>query len=106
MIMFCPKCKSDRAHRSHRQGAKESLARLLAYHPYRCRECGLRFLQFRLAVPRSAAEPTSTEREIRATRTAFRWRAKKRELWLYGAGILLLFFFLRWVVTLGSGYGD
>jgi hypothetical protein len=103
--MFCPKCKTDHAHRSHRKGVKERLASLLAYHPYRCRECGLRFLQFRYAVPRGAGEPTSTEREIRSTRTSIKWKAKKRELWLYGAGLLLFLLFLRWVVTLGSGSG-
>jgi transposase-like protein len=104
--MICPKCKSDHAHRSHRKGVRERLASLLAYHPYRCRQCGKRFLQFRYGVPRSAAEATSVEREIRATRTAIRWKAKKREVWLYGLGLFLLLLFLRWVVTLGSGSGD
>ena len=53
----------------------EYLASLLAYHPYRCRECGQRFLQFRYAVPQGAGEPTSTEREIRSTRTSIKWKA-------------------------------
>ena len=47
-LMQCPKCKIDHAHRSHRRGL-ERLAGIFGYYPYRCRECGHRFLHFRYA---------------------------------------------------------
>jgi DNA-directed RNA polymerase subunit RPC12/RpoP len=97
--MLCPKCKVDHAHRSHRTGLVERLAGLIGYYPYRCRECGHRFLQFRYASPPES--PTrrhaEAEREIRAIRVRIRWQRKKRALLLYGFGALIFLGFLYFI---------
>jgi hypothetical protein len=93
--MWCPNCKADRAHRSHRAGVKEHLASLVAYYPYRCRECKHRFLHSRNAAPE--APPSvhrSTEREIRATRRAKEWHRKKRYMAIYGIALVLFLVFI------------
>jgi hypothetical protein len=96
--VFCPKCKTDHAHRSHRHGLTERLASLFAFYPYRCAECVHRFLRFRYSSgPKLAGGPTLTEREIKSTRTALRWKGKRREFFLYGVGFLLILAFLYFV---------
>jgi rubredoxin len=99
--MLCPKCKVDHAHRSHRRGW-ERLAALIGYYPYRCRECGYRFLQFRYASPsESPAKHSETEREIKSTRMRIRWQRKKRALLLYGFGALVFLGFLYFITRPG-----
>ena len=93
--MWCPKCKTDRAHRSHRKGLTEHVASVLAYYPYRCKECKHRFLLNRYAAPPGPpSEHPSTEREIRATRQARTWQRKKRNLTIYGVALVLFLAFL------------
>jgi hypothetical protein len=46
----CPSCQSENTHRSHRQGALERAASLAGIYPYRCDECGSRFLAKRRRV--------------------------------------------------------
>src|SRR3954452_21717504 len=75
-LVLCPKCKTDRAHRSHRQGVLERSAALFTYFPYRCRECDHRFLSRPAAHEQTSSEHRSTEREIRATRQAKDWARK------------------------------
>jgi len=102
--VWCPKCKNDRAHRSHRKGLKEHLASLLAYYPYRCRECKHRFLLSRYAATEGPpSEHPSTEREIRATRRAKDWQRKKRHMAIYGVALLLFLAFLYLVTRDRSG---
>ncbi len=98
--MLCPKCKSDRAHRSHRRGLWEHVVSLVAFYPFRCRACDHRFLLFRYAAPPgSDHRPTSAEIEVRATRAAVRWKHKKQEILLYAIGVtafvILMFFLMR-----------
>ena len=102
--MYCPKCKADRAHRSHRKDAREYLASLLAYYPYRCRECKHRFLRSRYAASEapSPKEHRGTEREIQATRRAKDWQRKKRHLTIYGVALLLFLAFLYLVTRYRS----
>jgi hypothetical protein len=96
--VICPKCKANRAHRSHRRGFWEHLASFFAYYPHRCRACNYRFMRFKYASSRpSDAEPSHTEREIRATRSAIRWKRKKQEFVLYAIGLLVFFVFLYFV---------
>jgi DNA-directed RNA polymerase subunit RPC12/RpoP len=43
--LFCPRCGSERLHRSHRDGALERyVLRLVGVRPYRCESCNERFL--------------------------------------------------------------
>jgi type II secretory ATPase GspE/PulE/Tfp pilus assembly ATPase PilB-like protein len=101
--VLCPKCKTDRAHRSHRTGVKEYVASLAAYYPYRCRHCKHRFLQSRYGVPEvPSGQHQSTEREIRATRRAKNWERKKRHVTIYGIALLLFLVFL-YLVTRDRG---
>jgi len=104
--MLCPKCKIDHAHRSHRKGL-EHLAGLMGYYPYRCRECGHRFLHFRYADPPEASGRRSeAEREIRSTRGRIRWQRKKRALMLYGFGALVFLGFLYFITRPGALTGN
>jgi len=104
--MWCPKCNTDHAHRSHRKGLKEHLASLLAYYPYRCRECKHRFLLSRNTEPPTPpSEHRSTEREIRATRHARDWQRKKRHMTIYGVALVLFLLFL-YLVTRDRGANE
>jgi hypothetical protein len=40
----CPSCQSENTHRSHRQGALERAASVAGIYPFRCDDCGNRFL--------------------------------------------------------------
>jgi hypothetical protein len=103
--MLCPKCKIDHAHRSHRKGL-ERLAAFFGYYPYRCRECGYRFLQFRYASPLETGKHSETEREIRSTRMRVRWKRKKRALLLYGFCALIFAGFLYFITRPGALMGN
>ena len=103
--MVCPKCKVDHAHRSHRKGL-EHIAGWFGYYPYRCRECGNRFLHFRYAASPDAGRQSETEREIRSTRMRTRWKRKKRELLLYSFGALLFLGFLYFITRPGALSGN
>ena len=103
--MVCPKCKSDRVHRSHRRGALEQFLGLFGMQPHRCHACEHRFLRFRYAAEPASAGPSSTEREIRSTRRSIAWKNKRREFLLYGSGFLLFLAFLYYI-TRQRGSGD
>jgi len=104
----CPKCKTDHAHRSHRQRWKDYVASLFEYYPYRCTECRHRFFVLRREPPGTAEKPTATETEIRVTRSKLKWRRKRRELLLYGWALLAFLVFLYFVTRDrgGSSAGD
>jgi hypothetical protein len=96
--VFCPKCKTDGAHRSHRRGVKERLASLVAFYPYRCLQCDHRFLRFRYQSEGEPGwKPTPVEREIKSTHSARRRKRTRREIILYGVGLLLIMAFLYFV---------
>jgi hypothetical protein len=88
--MLCPKCKTDRAHRSHRIGLTERVVGAAGFLPYSCHGCHHRFLH-RQSTPRAvrASANSSVEKEIAATRAARDWRRKQREILLYGLAVLL-----------------
>lgn len=100
--MVCVKCKTDQAHRSHRRGVLELLSAFVAVYPYRCRDCGHRFLKFRHATV-DKTPGTATEREIRTTRSSMAWKRKRREFLMYGAGILLFVVFLYFITRERGG---
>ena len=95
--MICPKCKADRAHRSHRRGFLEHLVGLLPFRAYRCHGCQHRFLRFRYAVEPPAPSTAPAEREVKATRSAIEWKRKRREFLLYGFGLMLFLAFLYYL---------
>ena len=102
--MECPKCKLDRAHRSHRKGLWDRGASIFGYFPYRCHQCGYRFLFHRYATPDAPPGAlTSTEREIRATRTKMKRKRKTRALIIYSAGVVLFLMFLYYLIRPGIG---
>lgn len=95
--MVCPKCKANRAHRSHRRGLLERVSGLCALYPYRCHVCEHRFLRVRDAESPVQAGKSAAEREVRATRNAHRWRRKRRQLLLYGTCAVLFLAFLYYI---------
>jgi hypothetical protein len=104
--MVCPKCKADRAHHSHRVTLWENVASIVGFHSYRCRHCGHRFLRFRDSPPEPVAPATrGVEREIAATRGAFRWKRKRRDILLY-ASALILFVVILYFLTRTPSMGD
>ena len=105
-FMQCPKCKIGNAHRSHRAGLKERLTSIVGYVPYRCRDCGLRFLSFRYSSPDPVAKPVGgAEKEIAETRGSLRWKQKRRELVLY-ASALTLFVVVLYFLTREPSIGN
>ena len=104
--MLCPKCKTDRAHRSHRNGLRERLAGIVGYVPYRCRDCGLRFLNFFYSLPHPVSAPLrGAEKEIAATQRSLRRKHKRRELVLY-ASALTLFVVVLYFLTREPSIGN
>lgn len=98
--MICRDCKNDSAQRSHRAGWKDYAFSVFQCYPYRCKVCAIRFFERRPKPPRE--QRTSTETEIRATRTAYQRKQKRREFLLYGSALLCFFVFL-YFVTRPSG---
>jgi hypothetical protein len=94
--MLCPQCKTDNAHRSHRRGLLELLASLVAIYPYRCRDCGIRFLKLRYAASGQSEDPSAVRRVL-SVRKSKVWKRKRLELFLYGAGMLLFLMFLYYI---------
>jgi hypothetical protein len=82
----------------------ELVAGWVAIHPYRCKGCGHRYLQFRYAQLPDLGPGNSAEREIRATRSALAWKRKRRELLLYGAGVLCFLAFLYFITRERGGF--
>jgi hypothetical protein len=96
-VVVCPKCKADRAHRSHRRDFWENVAGLLFIYPYRCHACEHRFLRFRYADGPFPAVASGAERDVRATRRSIHWRRKRREILLYVLGFLVFLAFLYYI---------
>jgi hypothetical protein len=98
--MLCPKCKTDRAHRSHRVGLAEHLVSIVGLFPYNCHDCHSRYLRFRDSSHEAgpSANP-SGEREIVATQRIRNRERKQREILLYGLALLvfvaILYFLTR-----------
>jgi type II secretory ATPase GspE/PulE/Tfp pilus assembly ATPase PilB-like protein len=96
--MYCPKCKADHAHRSHRKDLRERLASLLAFYPYRCDACHHRFLRFRYELPEVVAtDETSAVRMLKAARASKQLKRKRREFLLFGGALLLFILFLYYM---------
>jgi hypothetical protein len=104
--MQCPKCKTDNAHRSHRTGLSEHLTSIVGYIPYRCRDCGFRFLSFCYSRLEPVTAPLQgAEREIAATRSSLRRKQKRCELVLY-ASALTLFVVVLYFLTREPSIGN
>ena len=73
------------------------LAALFSRLPYRCHECGHRFLVYRYAEPEEALPLTATEREIMSTRQSIRRKRARREFLLYSSALLLFLAFLYFI---------
>lgn len=93
--MICPKCRENRAHRSHRSGPKDYLLRMFHQIPYRCHNCKARFYAYRSG-ERSEKLRTHEEMKIMQLRRKIRWKRSKRELAVYGvaAGILVVIVYM------------
>lgn len=87
--MICPKCKEDRAHRSHRSGIKDSILHFFNQIPYRCHSCNSRFYAYR-AGESSSRLRTHEEMKIMQLRRRLRWKRSKRELAAYAIATAVL----------------
>jgi hypothetical protein len=96
--LICPKCHTDRAHRSHRRGITEHVASFFGMRPYRCHDCQHRFMRLRSDPAEPERGPTRKEREVQATRGGMRWKRRRRELLLYAAGLLAFLAFLYFMM--------
>ena len=95
--MICPKCKTESAHRSHRHGWIEYVRSFFQYYPYHCDQCGIRFFEFRYKQPELPGKAASTQREIRATRRAYKLMRRRREILLYGSALVVFLAFLYYI---------
>ena len=95
--MICTNCKTDHAHRSHRQGLKDYILSFFRHYPYRCNECGHRFYGLPPEPPKPSEPPSATEAEIRATRKSYEWKRQRRDFLLYGSALLAFLGFLYYL---------
>jgi hypothetical protein len=102
--MHCPNCKTDTAQRSHRASPWERLIGLAGCRRYRCLSCNRRFVRRHDQSPEPTA-PRGVLREISATRSAMRWKQKRRDFLLYGSA-LILFAVLLYYLTREPSMGD
>ena len=94
--MKCTACNEAAAHRSHRRGLVDWFWNLLDRVPYRCQKCGARFYAYRTG-EKSSKVRTPEEKRIQELRRGLKWKRSKRELIVYGTGLLVL-------VLLGTAY--
>ena len=87
--MICPKCKENRAHRSHRAGLTDRFLRLFQQIPYRCHGCNQRFYAYR-AGERSSKLRSHEEMKIMQLRRRLRWKRSRLALAMYGLATLVL----------------
>jgi hypothetical protein len=87
--MICPNCKEPKAHRSHRDGVKDWLMRLVNKTPYRCHACRTRFYVYRHGEEDSTLR-TPEEQRIIKIRRKYKWKQSKRQLLAFGLSALLL----------------
>ncbi|MGD1073179.1 MAG: hypothetical protein ABSB15_23950 [Bryobacteraceae bacterium] len=95
--MICPKCRQDRAHRSHRSGIRDRILHFFHQIPYRCHACNARFYAYR-AGEKSSNLRTREEMKIMQLRRRLRWKRSKRELAAYGIATLLLLFIIYYTL--------
>lgn len=96
--MICPKCKNNRAHRSHRTFSERVIG-WVGFKPYRCKECKHRFYAYR-GGERSEKLRSTEERRIMALRRKIKWKRTKGELVLYAVGLVVMLVLIRYLMTL------
>lgn len=80
----CPRCRSDRVHRSHRQTAIDHFLYTLGAHIRRCHDCRFRHASFvTFAIP--LGEPQNAAR---------RWT----EILVMGSGFVVCLLFVWWII--------
>jgi proteasome lid subunit RPN8/RPN11/DNA-directed RNA polymerase subunit RPC12/RpoP len=91
---ICPRCGSKHFKRSHRTRSLEQLCGLFGFYPYRCHECLSRsFLKTRGLW--DSTRPTARKRPEEVKRARLR---KRREILLWGGGILGFLAILHYLV--------
>jgi DNA-directed RNA polymerase subunit RPC12/RpoP len=65
--------------------------------PYRCHNCGHRYLVYRFEERPSDVPLSSTEREIQRTRLTLRRKRGRRIFLLYGSALLVFLVFLYYI---------
>jgi hypothetical protein len=102
--MTCPKCDSAEIRPSKHAHLGDSLKRALGLEPFRCRTCGHRFFSS-LGVEAVPESPPPSKKSSNRPRKLIRTRTKKRLLRrlvvisIFGAALVLFWFFLRYMTT-------
>jgi len=92
--LACPRCGSRHIRRSHRVNGFERLRGLLGYRPYRCHECLSRSF-LKTTDLRELIRPTSRKRPEERRRA---WLRTRREMLLWGCGILGFLLILLYLI--------
>ena len=79
---------------------------MFAFNRYRCHACEHRFLRFRYTEGALPVRTSAAAREVRATRSALRWRRKRREFVLYSSCFLLFLAFLYYITRQRDSTSD
>jgi len=94
---ICPTCGSKRLRRSHRRGSIERIGEFFGYCPYRCHECLSR--SFLKTSPGLLERARSSSRK-RPEERRRAWQRTRREILLWGAGLLgflaILYYLIRY----------
>jgi proteasome lid subunit RPN8/RPN11 len=91
----CPKCRGKRLRRSHHMNPLERLLAFVNIHPYRCGECLSRFWKHDSVGP---SEQLRRRSRRRPEETRRKWMRTRREILLWGGGILGFLVFVRYLV--------
>ncbi len=102
--MICPKCKENKAHRSHRSGTADRIRSWIAIKPYRCHACNHRFYAYRDGESSSRLR-TTEERRIMALRRKIRWRKSRVELMGFAIGSVLVAVVIYFLIQQRVGGG-
>ena len=101
--MTCPKCSSAEIRPSKHAHLGDALKRALGLEPFRCRTCGHRFFSSLATEPGPELPPAT--KSSRRPKKLMRTRTKKRlvrqlvMISIFGAALVLFWFFLHYMTT-------
>jgi hypothetical protein len=101
--MTCPKCGSAEIRRSKHAHWGDAFKRVLGHEPLRCRTCGHRFFASLDTEPvpelPPASKSSSRPKKLIRTRTKKLLVRRLVVISIFGAALLLFWFFLRYLTT-------
>jgi proteasome lid subunit RPN8/RPN11/DNA-directed RNA polymerase subunit RPC12/RpoP len=92
---ICPKCGSKRLRRSRRKGPIERFSEIFGFSPYRCHECLSRSF---VKTSSNVLEIARSSRRRRPEERKRAWQRTRREILLWGGGVLGFLVILRYLI--------